>query len=133
MEPRDSVACSHQSAAGPYPEPHDYSPHRAEPIPLRSTPLLLAPQCPRLPTGTYSTVFLLRSWDFVCTRILTGEPWQRSRYSSWPWVERSRGRNSSPGMVLHIVQTGSEVHPASYPFCTGSKAGEARSYPLRSN
>jgi hypothetical protein len=38
---------------------------------------------------------------------------------------RPRGRSSSPGRVenlplLHIVQTGSEVHPASYPMDAGA-------------
>jgi hypothetical protein len=49
---------------------------------------------------------------------------------------RPRGRSSSHGRgknFLHIVQTGSGVHPASYPMGTGGslpggKAAEARSY-----
>jgi hypothetical protein len=47
----------------------------------------------------------------------------------------------SPGRVknfLHVVQTGSEAHPASYPLGSGGsflggKAAEAWSWPLTSN
>jgi hypothetical protein len=47
------------------------------------------------------------------------------------------GGSSSPGGVkkisLHIVQTGSGVHPTSYKMGTGGKAAEAWSSPLTSN
>jgi hypothetical protein len=45
-----------------------------------------------------------------------------SRYSDWPRAGSPRGRSSSPGRVknfLHVVQTGSGVHPTSYPMGTG--------------
>jgi hypothetical protein len=48
---------------------------------------------------------------------------RRSRYSYWLWVGRQRGRSSSPGRVknfLHVVQTGSGDHPASYPMAAGA-------------
>jgi hypothetical protein len=40
------------------------------------------------------------------------------------WAGRQRGRSSSPSRVkkfslLHVVQTCSEAHPASYPMGTG--------------
>jgi hypothetical protein len=44
-----------------------------------------------------------------------------SRYSVWLRTGRPRGRNSSPGRVksfLHVVQTGSGAHKASYPMGT---------------
>jgi hypothetical protein len=50
------------------------------------------------------------------------EPEQRSRYSDWLRAGRPRGRSSSPGRVktfLHVVQTGSVVHPASCLMGTG--------------
>jgi hypothetical protein len=45
---------------------------------------------------------------------------ERSRYSDWLRAGRPRGRSSSAGNVknfslLHVVQTGSGVHPTSYP------------------
>jgi hypothetical protein len=45
-------------------------------------------------------------------------------YSYWLRAGRPRGRSSSPGMgqdfsPLHVVQTGSGAHPASYPMGTG--------------
>jgi hypothetical protein len=51
-----------------------------------------------------------------------GEPGYRSRYSDWPRAGRPRVRISSPGRVknfLYVVQTGSEVHPTSYPMGAG--------------
>jgi hypothetical protein len=51
---------------------------------------------------------------------------QRSQYSDWLQDGRPRGRSSSPGRVknslLHVIQTGSGAHPASYPMGTGGKA-----------
>jgi hypothetical protein len=47
-----------------------------------------------------------------------------------------RGRSSNPGSVknfLHIVQTGSGAHPASYLMGTGGKAAGARGWPITSN
>jgi hypothetical protein len=54
-----------------------------------------------------------------------------------------RGRSSSPGggqefSLLQIVQTGSEIHPTSYPMDTGGsfprgKTAGAWSWPLTSN
>jgi hypothetical protein len=54
---------------------------------------------------------------------------------------RQRGRSSSPRGVknfLHVVQTGSEAHPASYPMGTegsfsGNKAAGAWNWPLTYN
>jgi hypothetical protein len=43
-------------------------------------------------------------------------------YSDWLRAGRQRGRTSSLGRVknfLHLVRTGSKVHPVSYPMCTG--------------
>jgi hypothetical protein len=45
-----------------------------------------------------------------------------SRYSDWLRAGHWRGRRSSPGGVkncLHVVQTGSGTHPASFPMGTG--------------
>jgi hypothetical protein len=64
-----------------------------------------------------------------------------SRHSDWLRPGRLRGRSSSPGKVknlLHIVQIGSGVHPASYPIDTAGsfpvgKAARAWSWPLTSN
>jgi hypothetical protein len=57
-------------------------------------------------------------------------PWlgheERSRYSDWIRAVRPRGRSSGAGRVknfLHVVQTGSGVHPTSYPM------GPAVSFP----
>jgi hypothetical protein len=60
--------------------------------------------------------------------ILYG-PRQRSRYSDWLRAGRS---------LLHVVQTGSGVHPTSYPMGTAGsfpsgKAARAWSWPLASN
>jgi hypothetical protein len=55
--------------------------------------------------------------------LLAEEQGKRSRYSDWLRAGRLRGRSSSPGSVknfLHVVQTGSDVHPTSYPICTGA-------------
>jgi hypothetical protein len=67
-------------------------------------------------------------------------PSETSRDSDWLWAGRPRGRSSSPSRVknfLHVTQTGSWVHPTSYPIGTrGSfpkgKAVEAWSWPLTS-
>jgi hypothetical protein len=43
-------------------------------------------------------------------------------------LEQMRGRSSSPDRVknfLHVDETGSGVHPTSYPMGTGGKAAEA--------
>jgi hypothetical protein len=53
------------------------------------------------------------------------KPGQRSRYSDWLRAGRLRGRSSSPDKVKNfslpqIVQTGSRVHPTSYPKGTRS-------------
>jgi hypothetical protein len=45
-----------------------------------------------------------------------------SRYSDWLGAGRPRGRSLSPGggkNFLQVVQTGSGVHPSSYPMGTG--------------
>jgi hypothetical protein len=47
----------------------------------------------------------------------------RSRYSDWLWARRPRGRSSNCRSVqdfslLHVVQTGSGAHLASYPMST---------------
>jgi hypothetical protein len=57
----------------------------------------------------------------------TSEPRSRSRYSDWLRAGRPRGRSSSPGRVKDFVQSGSEVHPTSYPMGTGGSfpGGEA--------
>jgi hypothetical protein len=47
------------------------------------------------------------------------------RYSDWLRAGRPRGRSSSPDKVknfLHVVQTGSGVHPTSYPMGTGGSS-----------
>jgi hypothetical protein len=50
----------------------------------------------------------------------SSEPGQRSRYSDWIRAGRPRDRSSSQEFsLLQIVQTGSEVHPTSYPMGTG--------------
>jgi hypothetical protein len=51
----------------------------------------------------------------------TSEPGYHSRYSDWLRAGRLRGWSSSPGRVsfLHVVQTGSGVHPTTYPIGTG--------------
>jgi hypothetical protein len=48
-----------------------------------------------------------------------------SRYSDWLRAGQPRGLSSSPCKVknfLHVLQTGSGVHPTSYPLGTGGKA-----------
>jgi hypothetical protein len=52
-------------------------------------------------------------------------PGQRSQYSDWLQTGRLRGWSSSPGRVknflfLHVIQTGSEVHPTYYPMGNGA-------------
>jgi hypothetical protein len=55
------------------------------------------------------------------------------RYSGWLKVGPPSGRSSSPGraknfhftIYSYIVQTGSEVHPASYPMGTEGKTAGA--------
>jgi hypothetical protein len=52
--------------------------------------------------------------------ILKQSTRQRSRYSDW-----LRGRSSSPGRgkncsILHVVETGTGAHPASYPMGAGT-------------
>jgi hypothetical protein len=65
------------------------------------------------------------------------EPGQRSGYSDWLRAGRPRSGSSSPGSqefyLLHIVQTGSGAHPASYPIGTRSKEAGAWIWPLTSN
>jgi hypothetical protein len=42
--------------------------------------------------------------------------------SDWLWAARPSGWSSSPGRVnniLHVVETGSGAHPASYPMGAG--------------
>jgi hypothetical protein len=64
---------------------------------------------------------------YVISIILSNgrEPGQRSRYSDWLRAGRPRRPSSSCGrseeFSLHDVQTGSDVHPASYPM--GTEAG----------
>jgi hypothetical protein len=58
-----------------------------------------------------------------------------SRYSNRLLAGRRKGQQFS---LLHVVQTGSEAHPASYPTGTGgsfpaSKADGAWNWPLTSN
>jgi hypothetical protein len=56
-----------------------------------------------------------------------GKPGYCSRYSNWLRVGKPRGWSSNPSRVknfLHIIQTGSEAHPASYSVGTrGSSNG----------
>jgi hypothetical protein len=54
--------------------------------------------------------------------FLCSYPILRSRYRDWLRAGSRRGRSSSPGRVknfLHVAQTGSGLHPASYPTDTG--------------
>jgi hypothetical protein len=63
---------------------------------------------------------LERRREKVMVRVRT-----MSRHSDWLRAGRPRGRSSSPGRAknfLHVVHTGSEVHPTSYPMDTGGKA-----------
>jgi hypothetical protein len=78
---------------------------------------------------------------FYCLLYSHWELGSRSRYSDWLRAGRPRGRSLSPCRVkyfLHVVQSGSGVHPTSYPMGTGGsflggKAVEAWSWPLTSN
>jgi hypothetical protein len=61
-------------------------------------------------------------WRLVEYKLEQEEPGYRSRYSDWLRAGRLRVRSSSPGRfknsLLKIVQTGSEVHPTTYPMGT---------------
>jgi hypothetical protein len=56
-----------------------------------------------------------------------------SRYSDWLRAGRPRDQSSSPDGVKNFlgVQTGSGIHPASYPMGTGGKAAGEWSWPLQ--
>jgi hypothetical protein len=64
------------------------------------------------------------SEDSSCLRPRGYCDWHRSRYSDWLRAGRPRDCSSSPGggqefSLLHVVQTGSGAHLASYPMGTG--------------
>jgi hypothetical protein len=59
----------------------------------------------------------------LCTLNRKDHIWnfEYSRYSNWLWAGWQRGCSSSPGRIknfLHVIQTRSGAHPASYPTGT---------------
>jgi hypothetical protein len=77
---------------------------------------------------------------FTFSVIRQVESGQRSRFSDCLWALWSMVRSSNPGRFknfLHVVQTGSGAHRASYPMDTGAisswESAEAWRWPFTSN
>jgi hypothetical protein len=74
--------------------------------------------------------WLMDTCYFSCLLLILG-----NQSSDWLWAGQPRGRTSRPSSVknvslLHIVQTSSGTHPASYPMGTGGKVASVWSWPL---
>jgi hypothetical protein len=80
-------------------------------------------RCKRWPHPFCRNALLLISVDLWSQRNFFQQPGLPNWYSDWLRAGRPRGRSSSLGRVknfLHVVQTGSGVHPTSYPMGTGA-------------